>query len=95
MKSQRDYVVLLFDPDPDVAIKILVVRNGPSLEVSLPANWQEQLSGGDREYVSELVNDWRSANADSIPLLLRELSQLAVGPLRTIESNLLDNHSTT
>ena len=90
MTAEREYVLLSFTPAPEVSINILVVRSGPALEVSLPANWDAGLSPEDREYVSELINDWRNAQADCVPAILRELSQLAVGPLKTQESNLLD-----
>jgi hypothetical protein len=90
MNPQREYVLLSFNPDSQAGIRILVYRSGPSLEVSLPAHWGESLSDEDREYLSELVSDWQSARGESVPAILRELSQLAVGPLKTVESNLLD-----
>jgi hypothetical protein len=91
MNPQREYVLLAFNPDSPPEVRILVARKGTSLEVSLPAGWDATLSAEDREYLSELVSDWRNAKGDSVPVILRELAQLAVGPLRTVESNLLDS----
>jgi hypothetical protein len=68
-----------------------VIQNGPALEIAIRPGWQEGLGSEDCEYLAELMGDWRRTNSMEMPALLQALAELSIGPLRTIESGLIDS----
>jgi hypothetical protein len=69
-------------------IRVLVISRASGIEVHTEQRWQEGLSAQDCEYLSELIRDWeQTTDTDT---LLRELEELSIGPLRTIDSGMLD-----
>jgi hypothetical protein len=89
--SQNAFVLLAYAPDGRTvgarSIPVLVLQRGPTVEVLLPPKWDAGMGLGSREYLSELIRDWEGgSDADS---LIRELSELSVGPLRTVETGVL------
>lgn len=71
-------------------ISLLVIQKGLALEVVIRHDWRKGLESEDGEYLAELMDDWRRTIPAKIPALLESLSQLSIGPLRTLESGLLD-----
>jgi hypothetical protein len=74
------------DTDAPTGIPLLVIQNGPALEIVIRPDWHEGLGSEDREYLTELIGDWRRTTAAEIPALLQALGELSMGPLRTLES---------
>ena len=70
---------------------LLVAFDGVGLEIVVPFAWQSGVATGDREYLEELMTDWQGMAADEIPGLLQQLSELSIGPLRAVESGVLDS----
>jgi hypothetical protein len=77
-------------PNSEAAIALLVLADVSRIEVVIQPGWEANLDPNDREYLTELIADWRSANAADIPALLRQLAELSVGPLRAVESGVTD-----
>ena len=69
---------------------LLLMEDGGGLRIYTEKQWESGLDAGEREYLRELMKDWRGAGADRVPGLLDELAELTVGPLRTVESGWAD-----
>lgn len=85
------FVLLCYNPGQENAgIPVLILEDGPGLKVHVPPNWHAGLDANDREYLSELMSDWEEADSERVPGILRELSELSVGPLRLRDSGIAD-----
>jgi hypothetical protein len=71
-------------------IPLLVIQAGPGLEIVIRPDWHKGVLPDDQEYLTELMDDWRNATPAEIPTLLESLSELSIGPLKSIESGLVD-----
>lgn len=78
------------DPSDGARLPLLVVGNQSGIEVVIAPNWQENLDLESREYLEGLIADWRSLDSGQIPALLRQISELSMGPLRAVESGVTD-----
>lgn len=77
------FVVLHFSRFNKEAINLLVLNSdGASLRVWAHPDWKERVEIEDQTYLSDLMDEWRSASAAEIPALLDELSRQSHGPLR-------------
>lgn len=57
-----------------------------SLKITRLAKWPDQISEEHREYMDALVEGWEQTSPSRISLLLEQISQLSIGPLRVAES---------
>jgi len=93
------FVYLRFSPrsaaGPESGIPLLVALKDATLEVFIRSGWEDGVAAEDREYLEELMSDWRKLSAGAIPGLLEQLAELSVGPLRAIESGILDARKRT
>lgn len=88
------FVLLRYAPrssDATAGIPLLVIQDGPALEIVIRPDWRQGLGSEEGEYLAELMDDWRGANSAEIPALLEKISELSIGPLQAIESGLLDS----
>jgi hypothetical protein len=89
---QNRFVMLQFArPSNNMPVDLLIVdsKDGSPLQVWVHPEWEERVHPQDREYLSELMNEWRKANSAQIPAILDELSKQSYGPLRVIEQGQL------
>lgn len=77
------FVVLHFSRFNKEAFNLVVLKSdeGP-LRIWARPDWKQRLDIEDRAYLSDLMDEWRSATAADIPALLEELSRQSHGPLR-------------
>jgi hypothetical protein len=84
------FVELQFSLFNDQAINLLVIaRSAAGLEVWVHPDWAQRLDAEDRAYLSDLMEEWKSAPPDEIPTILDELSRQSHGPLRVSNSGTL------
>jgi hypothetical protein len=78
------FVVLHFSRFNKEGINLLVLnsRNGAPLRVWAHPDWKQRVDAEDQAYLSDLIEEWRSASTAEIPALLDELSRQSHGPLR-------------
>ena len=69
---------------------LLLMEDGGELRVYADKRWECGLDVDEREYVRELLKDWREAGAERVGAILDELAELSVGPLRAVESGWAD-----
>jgi hypothetical protein len=79
-----------FDAGCTTEIRLLILEDGPALEIVIRPDWRIGLGPEDQEYLSELMRDWRRATPPEIPILLGNLSELSIGPLQTVDTGLVD-----
>lgn len=72
-------------------IPVLVMSGRSSVEVSVRREWEHGLAEAERDYLAELMREWRETEAAEIPELMRELAEISVGPLRTMEWGTADS----
>ena len=77
------FVVLHFSRFNEEAVNLVLLNSseGP-LRFWAHPDWKQRLDTEDRAYLSDLMDEWRSATAAEIPALLDELSKQSHGPLR-------------
>jgi len=68
---------------------LILVRNGAKLEVWVRPDWTERLDPQDRAYLSDLMQEWKTAAPAEIPAILDEISRQSHGPLRVSNSGTL------
>lgn len=84
------FVELQFSRFNDQAVNLLViVRSAAGLEVWVHPDWAQRLDAEDRAYLSDLMEEWKSAPPDQISTILDELSRQSHGPLRVSNSGTL------
>ena len=93
MPSNRSRFVLLRYSPPSLGAKamgidVLVLYRDAASQVHIRPQWWEGLSPKDREYLDGLIEDWEQAT--EFEALLRELDELCVGPLKAVDSGMLD-----
>lgn len=69
---------------------IVMSTGGGGLKVYAEERWESGLGAGEREYLSELMKDWRGARGERAAAILDELAELSVGPLRRVEAGVAD-----
>jgi hypothetical protein len=72
------------------AALVLLVEDGGGLKIHTEERWEPGLDADEREYLRELMKDWRGARGDRVAAILDELGELSVGPLRAVESGMAD-----
>jgi len=67
---------------------LAVARNGNTGEIliSVDSSSLERLPASDREYLAELLKDWKGRRGQDANFLLQQLPELSIGPLRFISS---------
>lgn len=84
------FVELQFSRFNDQAVNLLVIaRSAANLEVWVRPDWAQRLDPEDRAYLSDLMEEWKSAPLDEISSILDELSRQSHGPLRASNSGAL------
>ena len=73
---------------PAHAIPLAVVAKGSELRVAIVPGWRDMVDPQDCEYLDELIHEWRATPANEFQDLMRQLSELSIGPLRAVESGL-------
>lgn len=89
MNEPPCFVHLVYSPNPDHDgrnIPLLVIRKNERIEVIIRPGWGADLAFATRQYLEDLLVDWRSATPDEIPALLQALSELSTGPLLPVQS---------
>jgi hypothetical protein len=77
------FVVLHFSRFNEEAINLVVLKSdGGLLRVWAHPDWKQRLDTEDQTFLSDLMDEWRSATAAEIPAILEELSKQSHGPLR-------------
>lgn len=88
------FVRLSYAPGPGKEtprkILVLVFEQDEKLHVVIRSGWEEGISALDREYLSELMADWKACGAEDITPTLDQLAELSIGALRTISSGALE-----
>ena len=69
---------------------LLLVEDGGTLKIHIKEGWESGFEPAEREYLRELMKDWRDASGDRVDAVLDELAELSVGPLRTVEAGVAD-----
>lgn len=81
------YVLLNFSSNSEVACKSLplavVFRQNTVPIIIIRHNWQVSLDAKDRDYLSELLDDWMRTPPERVLALFRELECLSAGPITT------------
>lgn len=73
----------------DESIPILIVSLNLAqgrLRIFAPKPWPEFVASDDQEYLDDLIEDWNSRPTEQLPLLMKQLTELSLGVLRTIDS---------
>lgn len=70
-------------------IPVLVFEQDEKLHVVIRSGWEEGISALDREYLSELMADWRCLASGDIAATLDQLAELSIGPLRATSSGVM------
>lgn len=93
------FMLLQFSPrSGEEAINILLLdaEDGSPLQISVDPGWENRLDSTEREYLTALIDDWRSVPVEPISDLTDELCRLSRGPLRLIQcSNATFAHATS
>ncbi len=89
---RRRYVLLRYNSGQDDhgAALVLLVEEGGELKIYTEEQWEAGLDESGREYLRELMKDWRGARGERVAAILEELAELSIGPLRTVESGVAD-----
>jgi hypothetical protein len=58
-------------------------KNDGHLRIVRPEEWPDWLSLQHRGYLTELMDDWNHTPLSELPLLLDQLAELSIGPLRS------------
>jgi hypothetical protein len=95
MSHERlSYVFLEYIPTSREELRkrvfVFVSQDRASLELFIRPQWDDGMEAEHRDYLIELMKDWSKTPSEGIPSLLEQLSELSIGPLRTIESGILD-----
>lgn len=78
------FILLHFSRFNKEAVGLLVLdsNDGGPLQVWAPPDWKLRVDAEDRNYLSDLMHEWRTTGPREIPALLDELSRQSHGPLR-------------
>jgi hypothetical protein len=68
------------------SIQVLVICDGRSLQIHTNRGWEHLLEPIEKEYLSELIAEWKLAAEEQIPDVFASLSELSVGPLIAVQS---------
>lgn len=82
------FVLLEFSPpshEKTVNILLVDLENGNPLQVSIDPAWEQRVDSDDREYLTALIDDWRTTPPECIQDLIHELCRLSHGLLRLIQ----------
>ena len=71
-------------------IPLIVFEDGQRLRVVIRRGWDRELSGTEREYLSELISDWQNASGGEPEAILDQLAEASVGPICALESGVAD-----
>ena len=86
------YVLLNFLPLSEAADKLVplavVFHQNTVPIIIIRHNWQVSLDAKDREYLSELMDDWMKTPSERVLILFRQLECLSVGPIRATVSGI-------
>ena len=95
--SQPVYVLLRFVPRSGnirQALELAVVIGQDAvLQIVIRHDWQTGLDAEDREYLADLMHDWTTMSSRRAPALLKQLSELSVGPLTVIDTGVATSES--
>lgn len=76
------FVVLRFSRFNEEAINLVVLKSDEErLRIWAHPDWKQRLDIEDRTYLSDLIDEWRSATAPESPAILNELLRQSHGPL--------------
>jgi hypothetical protein len=91
------YVLLRFVPrtgNISHALELAVVIGQDAVvEIVIRYDWQTGLDAEDREYLADLMRDWSTMSLRRPPALLRQLSELSVGPLTVLDTGVATSES--
>lgn len=76
--------------DPKDGIPFFVIGDDQGLHVAIRPGWDRGLPASDREYLSALMADWNNVAVGEVDSTLDQLSEVSIGPLRAVESGILD-----
>ncbi|MGC8549405.1 MAG: hypothetical protein ACP5M4_06870 [Acidobacteriaceae bacterium] len=93
-RGRQRYVLLRYMPGESGrgqrSALVLLTEDGGELKIFAEGRWESGLDAGEREYLRELMKDWRGARGDRVDAVLDELAELSVGPLRMVEAGVAD-----
>lgn len=79
------FVLLRFQPlDPSsggLSFPILLIAQNDAVQVVVQPEAEQKCAPEDRQYLSELIEDWRRARPSEFPVLFEQLSELSMAPL--------------
>jgi hypothetical protein len=80
------FVVLHFSRFNEEAVNLVVLKSdGGPLRIWAGPDWKQRLDIEDRAYLSDLIDEWRSATAAEIPAILDEVLRQSHGPPRVFQ----------
>ncbi|HTW46898.1 MAG TPA: hypothetical protein VMD92_03055 [Acidobacteriaceae bacterium] len=93
--EQIDYrfALLIFQPrnaGENFSFPILILERNNFVEVHVASNWEQKCDSEDREYLAELMEDWKRVPPGETSLLIEQLSELSIGPLLATKSGTSD-----
>lgn len=86
------YVLLNFLPlseaaDKPVPLAVVLHQNTVPI-IIIRHDWQVSLNAEDRDYLSELMDDWMKTPPERVLALFRQLEYLSAGPIRATVSGM-------
>lgn len=68
-----------------VAVLLLDLTDGNPVQVWIDPDWRQHVDARDQEYLSELIDQWKSTHPSELPSLWEELCRQSQGPLRIVD----------
>lgn len=87
MPQNQQFAIVQFSRRGNGGLDMLLLdsRDGSSLQVLVNPDWKKRVDLPDQAYLTELMDEWKSAKHEQIPKILDEICRQSHGPVRMIE----------
>jgi hypothetical protein len=72
--------------EPGVGIPLLLFHDHDELRIAVPDGWERGMAPLHREYLAEMIADWKQLSIEDVKPTLDQLSEFSTGPLKVVAS---------